>query len=165
MPELIGAPSGNMSRKAVTRITAAAAVLLLALASCTGSREATRVIPDMGEASPGEVLIMGTLLQVDTLRAERPTDPCSRNPCYATIRIDSVLEYGSGFPRPLSSGEELSARFAFTLSPTDDVLPELSEPFPGMSEGDAFQAKMRAAIVPVTSSDDPMFVIYEYYMR
>lgn len=123
------------------------------------------MMPELGEASPGEALIAGTLLSVDSVRAERLSDPCSTNPCYATLRIDTVLAYGSGFPRPLSSGEQLHARFAFTLSPTEGLLPELSEPFPGMQEGDSFQAKLRAAVVPITGSTKPMFVIYEYYLR
>lgn len=167
MADVNSARSGTMSRRDIIR-SLTALVLLFAVASCTGAREAERTTPrtgalSPGDVSPGEALVVGTILRVDAFRAERSTDPCARNPCYAMVQIDTVMAYGPGFPRPLSAGERLHARFAFTLAPTEEILPELTAQFPGMDAGDTFQAILRVAVVPITGSADPLFVIFDYH--
>jgi hypothetical protein len=59
---------------------------------------------------PNTCRIVGTLLTVDTVRLDS-SGPCARIPCYAWIHIDSVVGYGSSFPRPLAEGETVEAKF------------------------------------------------------
>lgn len=119
--------------------------------------------PDRGAVNPGEVRIASTIVSIDTVRSARAGDPCARHACYATIRIDSVLGYGSGFPRPLSPGESVRARFAFTLAPSVEAMPGYETSLPGLEEGDSFRADLRVHPVPTLQAQDPTFVVYEYH--
>lgn len=118
--------------------------------------------PDAGEVNPGEVRAVSTVLRIDSTRAVRSGDPCATYPCHAVIRIDSVLAYGSGFPRPLSAGESLRARFAFTLAPSNVAMPEIAKPLPGLEVGDTFMADLRTHPKPGPDPGGPSFVVYDY---
>lgn len=119
----------------------------------------------VSDVDPGQVRVAGTVARIDTSRANRtanrPADSCTEHACYATIRIDSVLGYGSGFPRPLSPGDTLRARFAFTLAPSDIARPDIVERLPGLEEGDAFRADLRVESAP-GADEESTFVVYEY---
>jgi len=118
--------------------------------------------PDAREVNPGEVRAVSTVVRIDSTRAVRSGDPCATYPCFAVIRIDSVLGYGSGFPRPLSAGESLRARFAFTLAPSNVAMPDIAKPLPGLEEGDTFLADLRAHPTPGGDAADPTLVVYDY---
>lgn len=153
------------------RIKISAAFLAGALVatggSCAGSEDRQLNRPIAGDINPGEVRAVCTVVGIDSTRTARAGDPCSTYPCFATIRIDSVLGYGSGFPRPLSAGESISARFAFTLAPSNEAMPNIATPLPGLEEGDAFMADIRVHPTPGagTGTGDPKFVVYDYVKR
>lgn len=147
----------------MTRTTLAgfAAFFVIFAGSCGGSQDSRRIGAADGQVDPGQVRIAGTVAGIDSTRAHRAGDPCSTHPCYATIRIDSVHGYGSGFPHPISAGDSVRARFAFTLAPSDVAVPDLDEPLPGLDEGEAFFADLRALPAP-NAGGEPTFVVYGY---
>ena len=138
------------------------AALVVVAGSCIGSQPDDDLRPNAREINPGEVRVASTVVSIDTVRSGRADDPCARYPCYATIRIDSILGYGSGFPRPLSPGESLRARFAFTLAPSADAMPGYEPPLPGLEEGVSFQADLRGHLAPGLGARDPTFIVYNY---
>jgi hypothetical protein len=72
-------------------------------------------------------------------------DPCSLYPCTATVRVDSVLGYGSGFANALGPGQILEIRFAYTLAPSKQAYPDAAFSLPGLSVGEKFQADISAS--------------------
>lgn len=138
-----------------------AAFLFVFAGSCGRSQDNKHIGAVDGQVDPGQVRIAGTVAGIETSRANRSGDPCNTHPCYATIRIDSVLGYGSGFPHAISAGDSLRARFAFTLAPSDVAVPDLSEPLSGLNEGEAFVADLRAQPAP-GAGGEPTFVVYRY---
>lgn len=145
--------------------TTIALFLAVLIGACSGSKDEVTIPPELGTINPNEIRLLATVVVVDTTRASRPTDPCFDVPCHATIRVDSVFGYGSGFPRPVTAGDELDVRFAFTLAPTDEVMPDLVESFPGLETGDAFWADVRAHPSPGPGNGATRFVIYNYYLK
>lgn len=77
--------------------------------------------------------------------------PCDKAPCFAKLRIDYVIGYGSAFPRPISSGDSLAVRFMYTTGKTRTVWPELHKDLPGLSIGDSFKGDI--LVVKVLSRD------------
>lgn len=137
---------------------------LVLLGNGCGAEQQQQVPPrpaDMGRIAPGQVRILGHVVTVDSTLSDQSDDPCSRAPCTATVRVDSILGYGSGFPRPLSRGEEIRVRFGFTLGPTEDVIPSLEESYPGLEPGDWFWADVRGQ--PAMGPGNSQFIVYGYY--
>lgn len=140
-------------------------ISLVGLASACSASKDEEILRSMGDVNPGEARVAGTVLHIDTTRSSRASDPCAHHPCTATIAVDSVLEYGSGFPRPLSAGEHINVRFAFTLSPTEEAMPGLEKAYGGLEEGVSFWADFRARPMPSPEGESSSFVIYDYYPR
>lgn len=116
---------------------------------------------------PNHCRIIGTIVKIDsTVKSSVPTDPCSKAPCRAIVRIDSVLGYGAAFPRPLSTGDLLTIDFAFTLAPTKDLLPSMSKIYPGLHVNSQFAADVKA-IQELSSQpvDQFSFILYDYEIR
>ena len=128
-------------------------------ASCVGAAERARpAVPQaMDDVGPNEARVLGTLTGILSQRAA--SGPCAQAACHGIIRIDSVLEYGSAFPRPLSKGEHLEARFAFTLESTDEAGVTIDTPFPGVELGASFWADLQGMPAPGKTS----FTIHQYY--
>lgn len=143
----------------------ASLMLGLLLSGCAGARCQERIGP--GTLGPGQARLAGTVVSIDTARSTRPSDPCAKAPCRAQVRVDTVLGYGGGFPRPLVPGETLAVHFGFTLAPTPSVMPEVTPPYPGLEVGDAFTADLRARDAPgIAGASDPIrFLIYGYCVR
>ena len=94
----------------------------------------------------GACRIVGTVLSVDTTELSANGDgPCSRVPCVATVRIDSILGTGSSFARPLTVGSAVLVRFAYTLSPSKELFPRMDPPLPGLRTGTQFRALMQSS--------------------
>jgi len=110
--------------------------------------------------------IVATVLSVDSsLAAGSPDDPCTKAPCRAMVRIDSVLGYGSAFPLPFTPGQVIRTRFSFTLSPTAVLLPSVKPPLPGLAAGSHFKTDVRSTERPGQAGADQIFVIDSYEVR
>jgi hypothetical protein len=122
------------------------------IASCgsprsEGDRGDAEQSPDLAQIThvpPNHCRVMGTIVSIDNAMATSGDDPCSKGPCYANVRIDSVLGYGSAFPHPLATGNVVRVKFAYTLSPTKEIYPEMDPGFPGLRVGSTLRADMRS---------------------
>ncbi|MGB2868806.1 MAG: hypothetical protein WBD36_10160 [Bacteroidota bacterium] len=147
------------------------AVLLVVLA--TGCSKETRETTKQEEQTPGRQYaqvpitaldpdkmvpvgscrIVGTVLAVDTTELQANGDgPCSKAPCVAKVRIDSILGTGSSFARPLAVGSAVRVRFAYTLSPSKELFPRMDPPLPGLLAGTQFKAFMQSSAESSTYS-------------
>ena len=118
--------------------------------------------------APNHCRILATVVAIDTvLKAANPNDPCAKAPCNATVRVDSLLGYGSGFPATLSRGQQISARFRFTTAPTAGLLPELSQNFPGVRVGTKILADVEGSQAPAfgETSGGAAFTISGYEVK
>lgn len=87
-------------------------------------------------------------------------DPCGKAPCLATVRIDSVLGFGSAFPSSIFAGKIIQVKFALTLNPTKEILPEVTPALPGLSVGSRFEALINASMA--MGKTEPVLTIYGY---
>ena len=95
--------------------------------------------------APNSCRIIGTVIAIDSETLSSGTkDPCSKVPCRATVKVDSVLGYGQGFTGPLSVGKTVAAQFKFTLSPTKDLFPGMNLNLPGLQLNSRFRADMKS---------------------
>lgn len=119
--------------------------------------------------APDHCRILATVVAIDSaLNTAATNDPCAKAPCNATVRIDSLLGYGSGFPAVFSKGQEISVRFAFTTAPTAGLFPEMSPGFPGVQAGAKILADVEGgAGMPAMegASGGANFTIYEYEVK
>jgi hypothetical protein len=107
-------------------------VLTIYLSSCRDESDKKKT--GNKRVSPGYASIVGTVTQVeatlDTLSTEKP---CGNVPCYAIVRVDSILGYGSSFGNPLVKGSTIRLKFMFTVEKTTkEYFPNLKEHFPGV---------------------------------
>lgn len=110
---------------------------------------------------PNHCKVIATIEFIDqTMKGMNEKDPCGKAPCMATVRIDSILGYGSAFGYPLSPGQNILARFAHTLNPTSETQPDVKPALPGLSVGSTFEALVNAS--PVMGKSDPSYSIYGY---
>lgn len=94
---------------------------------------------------PNHCRIVGTVVAIDqSLKSSDPQSPCSKAPCLATVRVDSILGYGSAFGNPIAVGRQVEVMFGFTLSPTKEILPQLTQAYPGLKVGSSFAANVRS---------------------
>ncbi len=115
---------------------------------------------------PSMCRLVATVTGIDSLLTPSSAgDPCSKAPCQATVRVDSVLGYGSAFPYPLTPGETVRVRFAFTLGPTATILPSVSPAYPGLSIGSRFKADMEGTPAPGRTAGAAVFVVEGYEVR
>lgn len=110
---------------------------------------------------PNNCRVIATVELIDKrLTGANVNDPCGKAPCIATVRIDSVIGYGSAFPKLLSAGQKLVVKFAHTLSETKQDFPEVKPPLPGLDVGSQFEALVNGSIV--MGASEPVFTIYGY---
>ncbi len=154
----------------VTRLVVLLIIISLISFSCSASKQETSstqetkggtgTIAFPTPLAPNTCRFIGTVVEIASKRTDAdPNDPCSKAPCFATVQIDSVIGYGSAFPTSLGAGATLRARFAHTLSPTKDVMPELTPALPGLQAGSRFKADVIAS--PVLGGE-VSFTIYAY---
>ena len=148
----------------------------LLLISCGTSKEGrdnadgTRVSTERMDMSvptpipPNHCRVIATIVSIEkALEGANDKNPCSKAPCLATVRIDSLLGYGSAFPKVLSAGQQLRVKFAFTLHGTKELMPEVKPPLPGLAEGSSLKADIRGT--SGMGDAEPTFVIYGYEKR
>lgn len=116
--------------------------------------------------APDHSLIVGTIVKIDTsLEKSGLNNPCSKVPCIARVRIDSVLGYGPNFP-PLRLGEIIKIKFGFTLGPTTkDLFPHMSGYFPGLNVNDTFEADVRKIPDNYSGNNFAAYIIYAYLKK
>jgi len=94
---------------------------------------------------PNHCRIVGTVVAIDqSLKSSDPQSPCAKAPCSATVRIDSIMGYGSAFGSSIAVGQQVQIMFGFTLSPTKEILPQLTQAYPGLKVGSSFTANVRS---------------------
>ena len=146
--------------------------LILFLVSCSSTKEMAdqnqKNAPQSAGpgVAPDHCRIVGTVVKVETSGSSDATDPCSKAPCLATVRVEQILGYGSGFARTLHKDEEIKVRFSLTLSPTKEILPEVVPPLPGLSVGSRFQADITGGRVPMMAGQGaPPYVTDLYQVK
>ncbi len=111
--------------------------------------------------SPGHCRIIGTLVSVDSTLAE--SGPCSKAPCRATIRVDSVLGYGAAFLRPLAVNSQINVRFVLTVGPTtSELFPNMTDRMPGIQIGGKFQTDVESREEMGQATTGPIYLVYAY---
>jgi len=141
-------PTLARASRALIRSTTVAPVLVIAgvIASCASSRPDELNGEPRPEVTaepvyPNHCRIEGTILEVQGPDPGAPADdPCSKYPCTATIRVDSILGYGSAFPAALAPAQRIQVRFEFTLAPSSEAFPNETFSLPGLMPGDRFGA-------------------------
>ena len=110
---------------------------------------------------PGNCKVAATVVSISTtMKGNGEKDPCGTAPCIATVRIDSVLGYGSAFPKTFSAGEKITMKFANTLRPTEKNYPDVKPALPGLSVGSKFVALVNGQMV--MGQTEPAYVVYGY---
>lgn len=130
-------------------------ISLLVLFSCKSTRQKKeQVSPGQPQKAsslkigaqdipPGQSRIIGTIVSIDEIqKTGNADDPCSKAPCQAVVRVDSVLGYGQGFIRPLSKNKEVPITFKFTLSPTKGLFQNMTKMYPGLEVDSKFLANI-----------------------
>ena len=155
-------------------LTGLAAALLCSSCSpakdpATGRRESPPVPPSpsltQAPIPPNACRVRATILAIDSsVSSDSSTDPCSRYPCRATVRIDEVLGYGSAFSTPLAAGGTLPVRFTLTLAPSAVVFPEMNPGLPGLTAGDSFAADIEGG-GPAIGGAARLFTVRTYTPR
>ncbi len=144
-------------------------VLAMIVASCRSTlddrREAPKSLPIPPAGLPPDVCrILGTVVRIDsTMKSSYAGDPCSKAPCNALVRVDSVLGYGSSFPVVVSTGSVIKTRFTFTVAPTDQVLPDVKPPYPGVAPGSRIRTDLKRLPVLGDQEGDAKPFTIEWY--
>jgi hypothetical protein len=111
--------------------------------------------------APGRCRIVGTIVSIDSTLDEK--GPCSRAPCRAIVRVDSILGYGSSFGNPIALSKQISVRFAFTIAPTtSDLFPNAMEQLPGLQVGARFQTDIESQNEVGMSGRHSSYLIQDY---
>ncbi len=154
-----------------TLYTAIPLVLLLFVGQCRSSNTSQTPMPETparpevspSPVAPGHVRFVGTVVRILDVRSGQQDEPCAMYPCQAIVRVDSVLGYGSGLSVTISSGQEITVHFPFTLMPSEETGVRVNSPLPGLKEGDHFEAD--AEVKNVLGEKEPRFVVYLYTKR
>jgi hypothetical protein len=127
-----------------------ATVVMTFISSCA-SADAEKTQQSMSDNSrkatvaPGQCRIIGRIVNIQPVSVTASKDsPCSKVPCKAVVSVQKILGYGAGFSNPLTEGKEITLNFVFTLSPTKEYFPSLSEHLPGLSVGDSFSGSIES---------------------
>jgi len=90
--------------------------------------------------APGKCRITGTIKKIAPLNQSSQDDsPCSKYPCIASVRVDSIWGYGAAFANPVKTGKEIMLKFEFTLSPTsEEIFKNLDTRLPGLDVNSVF---------------------------
>jgi len=121
--------------------------IVFSIFSCSNNR----YLPDEESLSKnelkiprGSLFISGTILSIEKDKLSKDLNsPCSKVPCWALIKVDSI--FGSGKQSPsLQLNDSVKVHFIFTLSKTtDDLIPNLSRKLPGLNESDKFKGNIK----------------------
>ena len=143
------------------------------LVGCRASKENTRETSSTVQRmpaqpgpgiSPGHCRIVGTVTAIEQQKTGNPDDACSKAPCIASVRVEEVLGYGSGFTDILGTGKEIRVKFRYTLAPTSELFPQMAPPLPGLEVGAKFQTDL-LTLGPSMAGRDESGYIVELYQR
>jgi len=126
-----------------------------------------QIVP-LGEMiPPNKCRLVGTIVAIDSgWRSAKTDEPCSKVPCRSTVRVDSIIGYGQGFPGVLSRSDEIPVKFVFTLGSTKDLFPNMSEFYPGLRVGSTFTADIEGSIAPaIDKVNVPAYQVYGYKVK
>lgn len=102
-------------------------------------------IGNVGEQiPPGITRFKGTVVFIDSTleKSSNPKSPCSKSPCWAKVRVNSVIGFGAGGP-VISKSDTILVKFAFTLArTTKDMFPNIIKQMPGLQVGSSFRADL-----------------------
>lgn len=89
---------------------------------------------------PGNCRITGRIISIKpNLLTSNPKNVCSQYPCFATVKIDSILGYGAAFSKPVNRGKEITLKFEYSLKPTTkELFPNMDERLPGLDVNSVF---------------------------
>ncbi len=140
-------------------------ILLVLIAACSQGSHFSK-IGTTGSSSipPGYCRIKGTIFRIDSTLDTNDNSPCSKAPCIALVRVDSVLGYGAGFGS-INTGAEINLKFAFTLGPTTkELFPNLSDRLPGLDLSSSFIADIKRinSINNTGAENKKIFLVYGY---
>ncbi len=147
-----------------------AVIAVTALAACASQTDKTvreeglspKLVADQGERiAPGKCRIVGTVVAIDP--SLESGGPCSKAPCRAVVRVDSILGYGSAFGNPLALQAQIPVRFAFTLERTSkDLFPNMTDQYPGLAIGSRFQTDIESAVEMQSAGGRSSYTVYGY---
>ena len=109
---------------------------------------------------PDHVRIRGVIVSHSSSQNE--TGACLQYPCWALVKIEKVLGYGSGFSRSIGLGDTVEVRFASTLLPTESLFPNRENHLPGLSSGETFLADLKQKLGTDLSGQNSTYEIDEY---
>ncbi len=116
---------------------------------------------------PNHCRIIGVVVEIKDVAASSDVpEQCAQAPCWAIVKIESVLGYGSAFGSPLPQGSEILVHFPFTVMPTRAIFPQIETQFPGLSAGSRFFADLEAQYQPESGNDHSVkYIVYGYEIR
>lgn len=100
------------------------ALLATTLFACRSSEQSSSDAKEMTEVQnppepgpgvpPGQCRIVGAIVAVDPILSSDANDPCSKAPCKATVKVETVERYGMGFEERIGN-REIEVKFVGTL--------------------------------------------------
>ena len=139
-------------------------IFFFSAAGCVSSKNISSGKMEAGQnIPPGQCRVEAQVIRIDSTLSGVGSDPCSKAPCIAWIKIKNVIGYGAG-GGALNSGDTLKAKFAFTLAPTTkETFPTLNENLPGLTKGSSFTADIQLLPSnPLSKDKGKVFLIYGY---
>ncbi|MBS1584790.1 MAG: hypothetical protein JSS82_04525 [Bacteroidetes bacterium] len=147
------------SKSGVWRVALSVAVLV-----CCGFRGYAQkdAVMDAGEATPMSCRTEGQIVRI--LKAGDPDKKnlCSKHACRALVKIISVDACGAGVSLRYNSGDVVEMYFAYSLSNTRKLFPNMKVVYPGLKKGQHFTARIEQRLRP---GSDGVFVVYGYRRR
>jgi len=104
--------------------------------------------------------ITGTIISIDTTKFSKDENsPCSKAPCWAKVRVNSVIGRGQGGPF-ISADDTLNVHFTFTLAETtEELIPNLDKRMPGLKINDSFEANIKSL---ASNNLEKLYEVYYY---
>ncbi len=139
-------------------------LILLSLSiiiSCSSKNSSNELEKQTTEETPkGYTTISGVVVSIDSTKLSNDQNsPCSKVPCWASIKVTNVLGQGQGGPL-IAPGDTLDVRFAFTLSKTtEDLIPHLDKRLPGLTLNDNFEANLKYLM---NTNSQTLYEVYHY---
>lgn len=111
---------------------------------------------------PSNIKVIASVISIDkTLSSGNAKDPCSKAPCNAVLKIESIIGYGSSFGGTLNVGDEIKVKFAYTTAKTtEDLLLKISDSYDGVSVKSKIETNIKKS--SVINSVIPNYTIYGY---
>lgn len=135
--------------------------LILIFVSCTSTKDPQTTLPS--KIAPNNSRISGTIISVEMI--DGASGPCALHPCLAKVKINNIIGSGFSFRTPLTKGETIKIKFAFTLSETSkEFFPTLEKSFPGLKVDDKFIGDIEKIELLQLGSENTRFEykIYNY---